>query len=318
MTLDELKKKYAGAFIRRDRDANKGTYGKLLIIAGSYGMAGAAYLSGLSAFRTGIGMVKYFGPDENRVILQSLLPEAMYESDDDELKKSLKWADYVVLGPGLSKKIRAKNLIKRLCNEDMASILRLKALTVIDADALNIISQEGLELKDLDAGEGTNIAVTPHVAEMRRLLTNDIKKEVLNVDLSSTDLIKKPEDLTYKSITENAVSLVCAFSHRHGVMTVLKDSVTTVSVRKDVYRIDAGSPAMAKAGSGDVLTGFLIGTAAVLKGNTVASVPLGVYLHGLAGTLAAKKWGPHSILSSDIADMAGAAFAKLAEDTKNV
>lgn len=314
MTIDYLREKYGSLFLERDRDANKGTYGKLLIIAGSPGMAGAAYLSGLAAFSCGIGMVKFLGPEENRVILQTLLPEAMYgslpadtgydegplevdgyhDAFDDVIKSSLKWADYVILGPGLSKKDEAVQLVYRLFKDDMAALIREKILTIIDADALNIIADERLELRALDRGSGTNVVITPHVGEMHRLLRSDSYEDSHHISY----------------IKENAARLSSEYSLRHGVMTVLKDHVTTVSVPPDIYRIDSGSGAMAKAGSGDVLTGFLAGTAAVLKGDTIASVPLGVYLHGLAGTLAAERNGPHSILASDIARMAAAAFAK--------
>ena len=135
---------HCSAFLHRDARANKGIYKKLLIVAGSKGMAGAAYLSGLAAYRSGVGMVKYFGPEENRVILQQLLPEAMYESwypeadgqenkeaekhtgqkekaqkrhalaldTSETLQKSLDWADIVILGPGLSTDIYAEELVE--------------------------------------------------------------------------------------------------------------------------------------------------------------------------------------------------------------
>lgn len=371
MTLDELKLIYAVKFGERKKDANKGTYGRLLIIAGSPGMAGAAYLSGLAAFKTGVGMVKYFGPEANRMILQTLLPEAMYESWPDyecskdyssdastfigispvaidKLKKNLKWADYVVLGPGLSTNELAVCLIKTLFKAEMCFFLRDKKLVVIDADALNIISSLGLELKNLDDGSGTNIVVTPHIAEMRRLLLSDLKRGIRPCHKSSLGLIYKKnaflseipgenknllerepqkaelkeksflEAFTFNDIKENAKEIACGFGAKHGVIVVLKDSVTTVSAAGDTYSIDAGTAGMAKAGSGDVLTGFLCGTKAILGVSPRFTVPLGVYLHALAGSLATNSTGIHSLLARDIAFAAGKAIELMSKNNEKL
>lgn len=366
MTIEKLREKYAACFRERDEKANKGTYGRLLIIAGSPGMAGAAYLSGLAAFKCGIGMVKYFGPEENRTILQTLLPEAMYHSygpykeadfggaGREETKDSLrgcllddlKWADYCVVGPGLSVSETSVSLVKSLFKKDMAEILRQRKLLVIDADALNIISREGFDLKILDAGKCSNVVVTPHIVEMKRLIQADMRMDRADVpsqgiaqasagdadkgdsrqkkakdtpgskeivqEISGTDPSRE-EEISVETIRENAGEIALKYSLRHGVITVLKDDTTIVSDGRDVYRIASGSGAMAKAGSGDVLTGFLAGTVAVLKGDTLAGVPLGVYSHGVAGKLAGQRLGPHSILSRDIALWAGAAFACLSD-----
>lgn len=333
MTLDELIKKHSLSFKRRIKEADKGTYGKLLIIAGSPGMAGAAYLSALSAFRCGIGMVRFFGPEENRVILQSLLPEAMYTSyrwdDIDEkdlgdglqnkspdngnriffketksLLNCLKWAHYVVIGPGLSMSGPATSLIHSLFSDDILPVIKEKKLVVIDADGLNIIARDGLKIEKLNHGEGSNIVVTPHVVEMQRLLMLDLRDENPKKDLYTQSAAK----YSVEKIKKNSDLISLRFSQKHSCITVLKDYVTNVASVGNVYTIDAGSGAMAKAGSGDVLTGFLIGVASILFGNTVDAVPLGVYLHGLAGTLASKEIGPHSLLASDIAMYAGKAL----------
>ncbi len=290
----------------RDKHANKGSYGKLLVIGGSRGMAGAAYLCSLAAFRTGIGMVKVLGPECNRVILQTALPEAMYQSTDlkpdedmdgEAIAESIDWADIIVIGPGLSKSTEAVGLMRHIGSKTLGRALRAKALVVYDADALNIISGfihgDG-ELTDTAKrllGQCSNTVITPHIGEMARLTGRSI------------DYIKAHQSETAED-----------FSRSYGVTVVLKDAVTVVAAEhadtsgNRALAIDSGCGAMAKAGSGDVLCGFIAGITAVFKGDVADSVPAAVYLHGRAGCIAAKKTGCHSILAEDIANCAAEAM----------
>jgi hydroxyethylthiazole kinase-like uncharacterized protein yjeF len=303
--IDDILDKRGSELVKRDINANKGTYGRLLIIAGSKGMAGAAYLCGLAAFKTGVGMVKYLGPEENRVILQTLLPEAMYESiaytEDrfsgqvSNISDCLSWADALILGPGLSKSDEARNLIRQIFTAENADIIKGLRLTVIDADALNIIAEERLDLSILTGGSHSNVVITPHAAEMARLVNAFSGKNAVNV----TDIKNDPE------------GYAADFSMRFNVTVVLKDAKTTIAeaaLRPEIIRIDSGSPAMAKAGSGDVLCGFIAGVSAVLLWDLKDSVPLAVYMHGRAGSVAAQKKGVNSILARDIAEYANEAF----------
>lgn len=274
----------------RESGANKGTYRKLLVIAGSSGMAGAAYLCSLAAFRTGIGMVKILGPECNRSILQTKLPEAMYSvcenvngmPDKDVLTESIDWADYILIGPGLSKNNYAKGLIRHMYSASVKELLSKKELIIIDADALNIIAEE-----ERDPGALSRYTViTPHVGEMSRLT-----------------------GLSISEIKKNVEATAAEYSKKHGITVVLKDAVSIVAESSgDIYGITSGCSAMAKAGSGDVLCGFIAGTSAVLKGDLSASIPIAVFLHGKAGSIAAEENGCHSILASDIADAAGEAI----------
>ena len=312
--------KYRDRIAERRKDACKGDYGKLLVIAGSAGMVGAAYLSGLAAFRAGIGMVRFLGPEENRPILQTLLPEAMYsvwpiaenavlvdhrtdrgdhadcdgDSSDDTLvfRKVLDWATHIVVGPGLSTDARAREKLHFLFRQDLSQ----KKLVLLDADALNIIAEEGVELREISskqresgsaAGEAkdpricaTNVVITPHVGEMARL-----------TGLSVEAILKDPEGTAKR------------YSAAHGCVTVLKNAVTYVSSPSgDVLENRSGHPAMAKAGSGDVLTGVIAGMAAVTGACVFDAAAAGTYIHGRAGTLAAQKKGTHSVLARDIAE----------------
>ena len=332
--IDDILDKRVVELAKRDINANKGTYGRLLIIAGSKGMAGAAYLCGLAAFKTGVGMVKYLGPEENRVILQTLLPEAMYESiaytEDrfsgqvSNISNCLSWADALILGPGLSKSDEARNLIRQIFTAENVDIIKGLRLTVIDADALNIIAEERLDLSMLTERSRSNVVITPHAAEMARLVNAFSGKNALKV----------------KDIKNDPEGCAADFSMRFNVTVVLKDAKTTVvtaaaliaaeapaksvmsgnaeteetglsaeaALRPEIIRIDSGSPAMAKAGSGDVLCGFIAGVSAVLSWELKDSVPLAVYMHGRAGSVAAQKKGVHSILTRDIAEYANEAF----------
>ena len=303
--LSEIINKNAGALGERDKYANKGTYGKLLVIAGSCGMSGAAYLCSLSAFRTGIGMVKVFGPECNRVILQTALPEAMYKSmelsdgsiDKSALKESIDWADHIVVGPGLSKGTEAVELMRVLGSDDMAEVLSSKKMLLYDADALNIISMfinsSGHETDVDNSGEkllsaSEHIVITPHIGEMARLTGLEI------------DYIKAHQKEVAK-----------AFADKYGVNVVLKDAVTAVALKEKTGKamlIDSGCGAMAKAGSGDVLCGFISGITAVLGDKLNDSIPTAVFLHGRAGCIASDTVGCHSVLAEDIANSAGKAI----------
>ncbi len=323
-----LLQQYAGALKTRSHEAHKGTYGRLLILAGSPGMAGAAYLAGLAAFRCGIGMVKYLGPECNRPVLQTLLPEAMYESLPEtaggcsletyreRLMESISWGDYMILGPGLSRSAEAKRLVRTLFTPAAGEILRQKKLIIVDADALNIMAEHGLDPGRL----GPAAVITPHIVEMSRLC-----------------------GISPKKTEERQNEIAAEYAKAHGVAVVLKSARTAVSAGDDFWLLDSGCGAMAKAGSGDVLCGFIAGITAVaaaaaetvktntdeagpdkaavpLAENSLAmkeilgdTLPLAVHLHGRAGCIAAGHKGEHSILARDIAEAAGEALAEAAE-----
>lgn len=290
--IEILLKKNGDRLRYRDPEANKGTYGRLLAVAGSKGMAGAAYLNCIGAFRTGMGMVKLFGPEENRIILQTLLPEAMYSVserndgtiDKEELVRSIAWADYISVGSGLSRSDHASAVMELLYEEDVRGQLWSKKLLILDADALNYIADSGLD----PGGLCRNTVITPHVGEMSRL-----------TGLSTEEIKRDP--------------LACAMGFRkkhENVLVVLKDHRTAVA-GEQCMMIESGCGAMAKAGSGDVLCGFIAGISGVLKGEIADAVPIAVWLHGRAGSIAAMERGCHSILAGDIADAAGKAISDI-------
>jgi NAD(P)H-hydrate epimerase len=147
----------------RDASGNKGSFGKVLIIAGSMNMAGAAVLSATACYRAGAGMVKVLTPAENRNILQSTVPEALIGTYDD-YNESESWADVILVGPGIGQKREALEILKKAVNESGKPL-------VLDADALNLISKEPdiYEAVSNQGRGGRNIILTPHIGELSRL-----------------------------------------------------------------------------------------------------------------------------------------------------
>ena len=265
---------------RRRPDSHKGTYGRVLIAAGSEGMCGAAYLSALAAYRTGAGLVKILTVQDNIPILHTLLPEALLSSyppelaqDDPEQFKSLiekecAWASVIVLGPGLGQAPHVKLLVQNV-------LLSAYVPIIVDADGLNAVAQ----FPHLAGYFTENVIVTPHLGEMARLTGMD------------TDELR-----------EDLAGAAARYSEDMGVTCVLKDSVTVVARRDGSLSVgDSGCGAMAKGGSGDVLTGVIAGLIVLgLSEDDAASA--GVWIHGMAGHRAAERKGEHSVLARDIAE----------------
>ncbi|MDD6570914.1 MAG: NAD(P)H-hydrate dehydratase [Thermoflexaceae bacterium] len=259
----------------RKQDSNKGTYGKVLVIAGSKNMCGAAYFSAKAAYRCGAGLVRILTAADNREALQKLLPEAVLSFYDDisweNLKEQIAWADTLVIGPGLSTGEKAAGLLY-----DVLKILEEFGKTtkkvLLDADALNILSRDQAQ----DKVKGC--VITPHLGEMSRLIHKEIPEIKGNI-------IKEAEE----------------FAERYGCVCVLKDARTIVSDGENIYVNVSGNSGMATAGSGDVLTGIIAGMYA--NGMEIfEGAALGTYLHGCAGDEAKKRLGEYFMKADDIAD----------------
>ena len=277
--LDETALKYIPD---RIEDANKGSYRHVLVIAGSNGMSGAAFLSSMAAYRSGAGLVRILTVSKNRTILQTLLPEAIittyeereaFESKDcllSKIKQCLDWASVVVLGPGLSTEYYAKIIVEYVLSECYVPM-------IIDADALNIIAYDN----SLTKYYTDNIIITPHIGEMSSLIIIPIE-----------DILAD----TQKYAKE--------YANKYGITVVLKSHKSVIAAKEDTFINESGTPAMAKAGSGDVLCGIIAGMFCLGIEDDLA-VALGVYIHGLAGKLAGQKQGEHSIIARDILDNIG-------------
>ena len=259
---------------KRKKDGNKGTFGKILVIAGFEKMVGAAVLSARAALEMGAGMVKVLCPETNRSILQSAVPEVLYGTCDD-LENSLKWADVVVVGPGMGQSEEAQNLLLHL--------LRMTKLSlVIDADALNMLSASD-ELKALLKSYAGEKILTPHIGELARLCGQDIPW-----------------------VKEHRIEVAKSLSKEYHCVMVCKDARTLIAGTSEdknehkLYLNVTGNNGMATAGSGDVLTGII---GAFLAQNqsamgTYGCAVAGVYLHGLAGDDAGELYTEYGVTAS--------------------
>ena len=261
----------------RPTNSNKGTFGRVLCVCGSYGMAGAAYFAAKSALRVGAGLVEILTVRENVPVLQTLLPEAIVtpydvsEPDVDVIKSALSRATAVVCGCGLG--------VSRASRAVLSCVLKNATVpTVLDADALNLISQNPSLIK-----YARGKILTPHSAEMSRLINVSVE-EIL---------------------TDN-IQICQSFAQKHSLVCVLKTHRTAVSDGSEkVYINTTGNSGMATGGSGDVLAGIIGGILAQAKNGDLSSFDaaiLGVYIHGLAGDAAAAKLGEYSLIASDIID----------------
>lgn len=258
----------------RRSDTHKGSYGRVGIIGGSKNMAGAVLFSAEAAYRMGCGLVKICTDEANREIVQTKLPEAILDTyntnDKTSIEKSMwsvmEWADVLVVGPGLGQTEAATRIVKQ--------ILRYYDKTIIlDADGLNILSKNMELLNEIRA----KVVITPHLLEMSRLC-----------------------GLTTSEIKEHMMEVAQSFAREHKVTVVLKDSRTIVSDGSaQAYLNCTGNNGMATAGSGDVLSGMIVGLVAQAM-DPFEAAKLSVYLHGLAGEQASKNVGCYSMMAGDI------------------
>lgn len=315
--MDTDKTTYLKKIPARRSDSNKGTYGKILVAAGSEGMCGAAYLAGLAAYRSGAGLVRILTPASNRLIVQSLLPEAIFTGYDSDSnfrvlsEANVSWADILVLGPGLGTEALSVTLVRELlqaiaaqCDAAPSKWLRKFPLLLIDADGLNILSArpELMQLVDQIARQ-IPVVVTPHPMEMARLSAVSLQ-EILQCPAHAAE----------------------ALAAAHGTVTVMKGSETIVlDADGHAFQNLEASPALSKGGSGDVLSGAIAGVYAVLRADRIDAlneVPpeeqrtrwrrmafdaavTGVLLHAEAGRQAANIHGTHGVLARETADMLG-------------
>ena len=256
---------------KRNGDSHKGSYGKVLVIAGSKDMAGAAYFCSKACYLMGVGLVKIFTHQSNKSALCSRLPEAIlstYENrlEEEALIRDLEWADLVVMGPGMSTEPIADKILK--CVFDHVSVPM-----VIDADGLNLLAKH----KNLLKRPHLEIVLTPHLGEMSRLVD---------------------EPVSY--IKENLLSVAEEFSRDYNVVVTLKDATTIVArPYLQSFLNMTGNSGMATAGSGDVLTGITAGLMALgIHGEDAA--PMAVYFHGLCGDYASREKGQASMMASDL------------------
>ncbi len=253
--------------------------GTLFLVAGSYGMMGAAILACKGAQRIGVGLVTVHGPASANTIMQTSCPEALFEADSSDICTTAINAKHrfsvIALGPGIGTSDETIDAVDHF-------LKNYRKPCLLDADALNCIAARHMLLRSIPRGS----IITPHAVEFDRLFGRNVTDE---------ERFKR------------AINV----SKTHNITIVLKGHYTMI-VRPDgkVYINSSGNPGMATAGSGDVLTGIISGL--IAKGYSPDdSVWMGVYIHGLAGDLAAAKVGEHSLIATDIVNNIGPALVDI-------
>lgn len=274
----------------RDADGHKGTYGRLLLVGGSRGMAGSISLTGMAALRSGAGLVTIATPRCVQATVASFCPaymtigladngEAFSGAAEEPLMELAEKADVVAIGPGLGESDELDHIVGRLKHE-------LRQPVIIDADGLNALVRVPLGLDD----SGGPRILTPHPGEYGRLIGEKVED----------DLDLRPAQA--RSLADTDLS--------NQTVVVLKGAGTVVA-DSERYAINAtGNPGMATGGTGDVLTGVIAALAA--QGlDPWDAARLGVYVHGLAGDLAAEDLGQVSLMAPDLLDYLPGAFQQV-------
>jgi len=264
----------------RDVNSNKGKFGHVLVIGGSYGKAGAPAMASLACLRTGAGLVTAAVPKSIVDTVAGITPELMMvplaegskgavsfkNMDGAKLDVLVKQISVVAVGPGLSTEGDAPVFARQVVEKTTVPV-------VIDADALNAFAGKA----NLLNGRGRVLVLTPHPGEMARLA-----------------------GLTVKEVEADRVGLARRFATEHKVTLVLKGWRTLVAHPDGSIAVNtSGNPAMAKGGSGDILTGIVAGMLAQFPGDVARAVETAVYLHGLAGDFAARAMDEHTVLATD-------------------
>jgi ADP-dependent NAD(P)H-hydrate dehydratase len=262
----------------RAPDSNKGTFGRVLVVAGSRGMSGAAILCASAALRGGAGLVRVAVPRDvlpivaagNPCYMTAPLPQdaegRLDSSAANELLALARGNDVVAIGPGLGRSSAMTALLSTVLEH-------LQAPLVLDADGLNAFVQNPTQLR-----RPAPLVLTPHPGEFSRLL---------NLDIATVQAHRR--------------ELASAFAAENGLVLLLKGHRTVVTDGKRIYENTTGNPGMATAGSGDVLTGLV--AALLAQGlEPFAAAQLGAHVHGLAGDLAKADHGEVGMIASDLVE----------------
>ncbi len=272
----------------RPINSNKGKFGHVLVIGGSYGTSGAPSMASLACMRAGAGLVTAAVPRGIMVPVGSIAPELMVRGLDegpegsaatanlDRLEELLTGIKVLAIGPGLSTRGEASAFARGLVAQTMLPI-------VMDADALNAFDAE--RARQLD-GRGRTMVLTPHPGEMARLLGK-----------------------TVKEVEADRVELARSFATAHQVTLVLKGWRTLVAHPDGRVAVNTtGNPALAKGGSGDILTGIVAAMLAQFPGQVAEAVEAAVFLHGLAADLVAQDMDEKTVLATDVIGRLSQAF----------
>ena len=286
------KKQIQGLLPKRPDDSNKGTFGKILNIAGSRNYTGAAYLSSLAALKIGAGYVTLACPKSISPIIASMLPEVTFipleETEIGSINNNnsidnLYTYNVLSVGCGITTNDKTREFAFKIINE-----LNRNQKVIIDADGINILANHKGEIPL------KNVIITPHPKELSRLLNVSVEEIITNRE-------------KYARIT----------SQTYECITVLKGHNSIVTNGEKIFINSSGSSALAKAGTGDVLTGVIAGLLAQKMRPFEAAI-LGTFLHGLAGDYAEDSLTKYSVLASDVIENIPNAINDILIEERNV
>jgi hydroxyethylthiazole kinase-like uncharacterized protein yjeF len=276
----------------RAREANKGSYGHVLVIGGSLGKAGAAAMAGFAAVRAGAGLATVATPKSVLATVANFHPELMTEPLPETEKGTIALAaaglaleellkrKTLAIGPGISRHAQTAEFVRGILKRTAEA-----TAMVVDADALNAF--EGFH--ERLSGHGRTVVITPHPGEMSRLT-----------------------GLSIAEIQANRLEVARKFAREHELTVVLKGHRTLVaSPDGTVWVNPTGNPGMATGGTGDILTGIIAGLIAQHPKRAFEATTLAVYLHGLAGDLARDSLGENSLVATDLLRFLPQAFARM-------
>jgi NAD(P)H-hydrate epimerase len=281
---------FASLLAPRARDANKGSYGHVLVIGGSLGKAGAAAMAGFSALRAGAGLSTVATPKSVLATVAGFHPELMTEplAETEQGTISLQavglnldallQSKTVAIGPGISRKSETAAFVRTIVTRGDKSL-------VVDADALNAFEGSADKLN----GRGRTVVITPHPGEMARLT-----------------------GLSIQEIQANRLEVARNVAREHDLIVVLKGHRTLIAASDGTVWVNpTGNPGMATGGTGDILTGMVAGLIAQHPQHALEATALAVYLHGLAGDLASESLGENCMVATDLVRFLPMAFAEM-------
>jgi len=276
--------------------ANKGNFGHVLVIGGSFGKAGAAAMAGMAALRSGAGLSTVATPKSVLATVAGFHPEVMTEPLDETdagsiSTRSNERVDTLVtgktvlaVGPGISRNPEISEFVRRL-------VVNCKTPIVLDADGLNAFEGRDAELN----GKGRSLVITPHPGEMARLAAS-----------------------TIAAVQRDRINVARTFAREHELIVVLKGHRTLIAQPDGTVWVNTtGNPGMATGGTGDILTGMVAGLIAQNPQHIAEAVIAAVHLHGLAGDVARESMGEHSLVATDLVRALPEAFRRVRECAAN-
>jgi hydroxyethylthiazole kinase-like uncharacterized protein yjeF len=275
----------------RKPDANKGTFGHVLVLGGSVGKAGAAAMAGMAGLRAGAGLVTVGTPKSAQATVAGFAPELMTEPLAEtekgtfsvlaleHLRKFSESKDVAAIGPGISGDREAGQFVRAVLDRSQLPV-------VLDADGLNAFQEHRGDLN----GNNSPLVITPHPGEMARLT-----------------------GLSIQQIQSDRTGIARQYARDHNAYVVLKGHRTVIAEPGGrVWINNTGNPGMATGGTGDILTGIIAGLIAQIPNDIPTAVIAGVYLHGLAGDLVRDEIGEASLIATDLLLGLAQAFRKAA------